>query len=100
MNMTAIFVLAALSEGFTEYFIVPLLEKANAAEYAKYVALAVGISLCAIYQVDLLLDLVGLVPFHPIAGYILSGVIIGRGSNYLNDFVDFVRGLASARVTR
>lgn len=100
MDMTAIFVLAALSEGFTEYFIVPLLKKASAAEYAKYVALVVGVALCAAYQVDILQDLVGLIPFHPVIGWVLSGCIIGRGSNYLNDFVDFVRGLATARVAR
>jgi len=103
MNMivsAAVLVLAALAEGLTEYFIVPLLAKRGLEEYAKYVALLVGIGLCNMYRIDILLDLLDLVPFHPIAGYVLSGVIVGRGSNYLNDFVDLIRGTATARVAR
>ena len=99
-EIIGIIVLAALAEAFTEYFVVPLLEKIAAAEYAKYVALAVGIGLCVAYQIDLLQILVGLKPLHPVIGWVLSGTIIGRGANYLNDFIDYVRGLSTMRISR
>lgn len=99
-KVAGVLVLAALAEGFVEYFIVPLLQKANAADYAKYVALVAGVALCVAYQVDILLSLVGLVPINPYVGFVLSGIIVGRGSNYVNDFIDVLRGLATVRVAR
>jgi len=100
VNIVAILALATLAEAFVEYFVVPLLEKANAAEYAKYAALVVGVGLCLAYGIDILAMVIGLVSPYPYVGMILSGTIIGRGANYVNDFIDFVRGLAVLRLAR
>jgi len=58
-------------------------------EWTKYVSLAVGVALSFAYRLDLIAALTGL--SVPIAGYILTGFIVGRGANYINDVVDFLR---------
>lgn len=58
----------------------------------RYVAAAVGIGLALAYQVDLL-ALAGLSSGWPWVGQIITGILIGRGSNYINDLSD--RWLAS-----
>ena len=77
--------LATFVEGLINY-----LFGVNEGEYKRhwirYIALVAGIALAIAYQLDIL-SLTGLVAIHPMIGYIVSGLIIGRGSNYLNDFV-------------
>jgi hypothetical protein len=60
----------------------------------RYAAMALGILLAIAYRADLL-ALVGLVsPFSPFVGYVVTGLVIGRGSNFLHDLAD--RWLAPA----
>lgn len=58
--------------------------------WIKYVALTFGVLLAIAYQVDLL-AMAGLTAAVPYVGFIVSGLIIGRGSNYLNDVIKYVQ---------
>ena len=87
MNTVAIgigaFVLATLVEGLTEYVFADV-QKVQ--PYLKYIALVLGVGAAIAYRVDILAAL-GLVSPIPFVGEIVSGLIIGRGSNYVNDIV-------------
>ena len=98
--LAGIFALAFLCEAIVEYLFADLLValgkliervagvKVDCTKSLKYVAVAVGIGLCFGYDIDLIAILgLGLKPVHPSIGVILSGIVIGRGSNYLNDFL-------------
>lgn len=50
----------------------------------KYVGLVVGVVVAIAYKVDIP-TMVGLTTAWPIVNYIVSGIIIGRGSNYVHD---------------
>jgi hypothetical protein len=85
-------ILAFLAEGLTEYFAGPIFKwLARLVQFPeladlRYVAALVGIGLAFAYHLDLLLA-AGFRPSHPAIGHILTGLIIGRGSNYLHQFV-------------
>ena len=89
MNATiGIFFLATFVEGFVEYFFGG---GGHASKpYLKYIALLLGVGAAIAYQVDLLAS-VGLHSVFPFVDYVISGIIISRGSNFLNDLVKFVR---------
>lgn len=95
-ELAGIFLLAVFTEATVEYFVAALFDKAGATapyrRYIPYVAAALGIALCVAYQVDILAMVVGLTPVHPAVGWVVSGLIVGRGSNFLNDLVGLVRG--------
>ena len=82
-----IFALAFFVEGLIEY----LFAKDGASQPAlKYVALGLGVVLAIAYNVDIL-ALVGMTSVVPLVGNVVSGIIIGRGSNVVNDFVGKLR---------
>lgn len=89
MNITTLVILAALVEGFTEY-VFGFADRVK--PYLKYIALVLGVGATLAYNIDILRDLAGLTSPIPYVGQIISGLIIGRGSNYLNDFVSAIRG--------
>jgi len=82
-TITGVFILAFFTEGLVEYLFA---KKEVSQPVLKYVALAIGIGLAIAYNVDLLAG-VGMVSIVPVIGNIVSGIVIGRGSNYANDFV-------------
>lgn len=82
-NLLGILFLATFVEGFITY-VAGEVEKAR--QYLKYVALAIGVIVCVVYKVDIP-AMLGLATPIPYASYILSGVIVGRGSNYVNDLM-------------
>lgn len=87
--LVLILALAALAEGLVEYFLSPwlkLLPAMLAAEAPKYVAAAVGILLAVCYQADLL-AVFGYEAIDPRVGVLLTGILLGRGSNFIHDFV-------------
>lgn len=97
-TLALIFVLSFLAESLTEYFARPLFgRKPPAIEgdppipvsplWLRYIAALVGITLALLYRVDLL-ALFGLDAIHPVVGWIVTGILVGRGSNYLHDLVD------------
>lgn len=81
--------LATFVEGLITYLFGPNNELSSR-EWIKYVSLFFGVVVSVLYQVDILAS-TGLVAIHPVVGYVISGLVIGRGSNYLNDFVSFFK---------
>lgn len=87
-------VLASLVEGFTEYIFGTAFEKFTKLQPYKwllmYISLIVGIGLMFYYQLDLIALIANMagasLPVTPV-GLVLSGLVIGRGANYANDFV-------------
>ena len=85
--------LAFLAESVTEFFFGPLfkaLAEATGIPFLgdlRYVAALVWVGLCFAYNLDLLLA-AGFRPSDPVIGYVLTGLVIGRGSNYLHQFVE------------
>lgn len=102
--LAGIFVLAFLAETLTEYFLRPWIRPERPESEAmadedlgapkvlppialRYAAAIVGVILAIIYRADLL-SMIGLSPLYPIVGYVITGLIVGRGSNFLHDFAD------------
>ena len=94
------FALAFLVEGFVEYaFGAPFdhIEKAKPFKWLlMYIALAIGVLLCLFYGLDLIVLIAYVISLlaggavvwpTTTVGMILSGVVIGRGANYLHDFL-------------
>ena len=82
-----LFILAVFTEGFVEY---TFAKKDAYQPWLKYVGLTVGVITCVIYNVDLFAAF-GLTTTVPFIGSVFTGLVIGRGSNYLNDFVTRIR---------
>ena len=99
-KLALMFVLAFLAETLTEYFARPFIkfeslpgvtprngQRVIPAFVLRYIAAVVGIALAIAYRADVL-ALFGLVAWTPWIGWTVTGLIIGRGSNYLHDVVD------------
>jgi len=91
-----IFFLATLIEGLIKY----LFGEAKPSEsgevkergYLRYVSLVLGIGAAVAYRVDIP-AMLGLVSSYSLVGFVVSGLIIGRGANYVNDIFAMVRGV-------
>ena len=104
--LTGILVLATIAEAIVEHIFAPIVDARDPAaeqptpddmepELARvldwpalalrYVSVLIGVALCILYQIDLLahFDLVSPWPF---VGWIITGLLIGRGSNFIHDF--------------
>lgn len=88
MNVLLITFLAMFTEGTVEYLFggIDALGK-----YLKYISMLVGIALAIYYSVDMI-AMFEATAEATVIGSIISGVIIGRGGNYLNDIISFFRG--------
>lgn len=75
-----ILVLAVLVEGILEYLGTPI-----PAQYKPYAAAVLGVVVCIAYGADLPAAF-GLPPV-PYVGSVVTGLVIGRGSNYINDLI-------------
>jgi hypothetical protein len=87
------FALAFIAESMSEYLFAPWLDAAKArwpglkaAEPMRYVALLVGLALALAYRLDVIYEAFGYVAIWPWVGVVITGLVIGRGSNYLHDF--------------
>lgn len=95
-----IFLLAFLVESFVEYFFGILTQKiAKLAPFSWlliYLSAGVGVGLAFWYQFDFISlsgDFLGeTIAVSPV-GMILTGLMIGRGSNYVHDIFKMVLGL-------
>lgn len=81
--------LAFFNEAFIEYFVS---SESKAQPYLKYIALSLGILVACIFQVNILdlLSIEGLPEFEGVALwalYVMTGVVISRGSNFVNDII-------------
>jgi hypothetical protein len=98
-----ILALAFLTETLVEFLFSDLfLQFPKLEPYAwtqKYIAVIVGIGGAFIYQFDLLYllaDFFGVPLVHSAFGIVMTGIGIGKGSNYLHDFImRFFRGKLS-----
>lgn len=87
--------LAFLDESMVEFSLGVLFDKVPVLQPYKwmlmYVALGGGVALALVYNLDLVAQLAASlnIPIpETIAGKILTGLAIGRGSNYINDIRD------------
>ena len=101
-TFSAIFILATLVEALIEHLVKPFLwpnaelEEAEAQTVhlsdnvrdiiLRYLSAALGVGLCLAYKQDLL-ACAGLMGIHPAIGQVITGLVIGRGANYLHDLV-------------
>ena len=84
MGLVGVLALAFLAESLTEYLFGDLLSGPRA-RYLKYIACLVGIGLALLYRVDALGPLLGLSPRRALPGQALTGVLLGRGANFIHD---------------
>ena len=99
-QFAAILILATLVEALVEYLIKPffadpedpdgggiinLPEKVRTL-ILRYISALVGVGLCLAYGQDLL-AVVDMHSVSPIIGQVITGIVIGRGANYLHDLV-------------
>ena len=89
------FALAFLAESMTEFLLNTVLRATvkkhpwiAELEPMKYAALCVGVLMALMYNVDLILEAFGQVARVPWFGVVLTGLAIGRGSNYIHDFLE------------
>lgn len=85
--LAALLFLASLTEAITERLFGPLVELQP---YLAWIATAVGVVVALVFNVDLF-ALVGIHAVIPYGGVILTGILIGRGSNYVNDLVSTLK---------
>ena len=84
MVLFGFLLLAYLVESMVEYFV-----PANGLKpYTKYIAAGVGVACSFGFNADVFRDIFGIIAIHPAIGVFATGLIIGRGSNYLNDLHD------------
>ena len=98
--LSGILILATLVEALVEYLIKPLfgppvwpLPEGQAATaddpigdlLIRYSAATIGVLLCIAYRADLLV-LANLHAPLPWIGYLITGILIGRGANFVHDF--------------
>lgn len=81
--------LAFLCESMVEYLFGQIVEHVPKLKPSSwllmYVAAVAGVGLAFYYQLDLL-ALIGENAASPV-GFLLSGLVVGRGANYLHEFV-------------
>lgn len=90
--LVVLLALAFLAESTTEYIFGPFLD----ATRIRYVALAVGMALTLAFKLNAFKVFFGLETDIPYVGEIVTGLIIGRGSNFLHDFYKtYIEGSAT-----
>lgn len=104
-SIVSILILATIAEAIVEYFVAPVVKplRIDAPEAGnmdavlggidwrslilRYAAAAIAIVLCLVYEADLL-ALLGLNAGWSWIGQVVTGILVGRGSNFINDFAD------------
>ncbi len=87
--LAVIFAFSTLNESIIEYFFgsVTVLRP-----YLPILALAIAVFLTFTYQINIFSSLLGIQSNNPFLDFLLSGFIISRGSNFINDFVRKILG--------
>lgn len=87
--------LAMFCEGMVEYFVGTLFDKVEALKAYRwtiiYIAAVFGALLAVLFKIDIFAVLLGGTP--AIGGMILTGLILGRGSNYIHDLFSLIVSL-------
>jgi len=79
-QLTTFFILSTLVEAVVEYASLKI-----PSQVKQYAAAIVAVALCMAYNADVL-SLLGLTAPYPYVGAVVTGLVLGRGSNYLHDF--------------
>ena len=85
--------LAILTEGIIEYLGTPIPTR-----FKPYAAALLSTIVCLLYNADLLAVL-GYPALVPYVGTVLTGLVIGRGSNYVNDLVSRLQVVGAPATT-
>ena len=106
-TFAGILILATLVEGLVEFLVKPVflpqaeqssapaeegdkplvpLKPATRVLLLRLISAGLGMLLCVAYRADLL-ALAGLTTNAPLVGSIITGIVVGRGANYLHDLV-------------
>jgi hypothetical protein len=91
--------LAFLCESLTEYFFADALVAVGiAGKHLRYIAAVVGVTLALLYGLDAMHQSLGLSPRLPHVGEVLTGLVLGRGSNYVHDlYARYIQPEAGAK---
>lgn len=87
--LATIFAFTTLNEAIIEYLFGSVKELHP---YLPLLALSTGIFLAFLYQINIFSLILNLQSGSPFLDYLLSGFIISRGSNFINDFVRKILG--------
>ena len=81
-NFLVLLMFAMFGESITEIIgaIIPKFSK-------NYIAIIIAIVLTVLFKIDIFL-LFGYTALNPYVAYILTGIILSRGSNYLHNLLD------------
>lgn len=82
--IATVLIFAALNEAFIEYICGNVKQIRG---YIPLISLISGIMLALVYQINFFSQVLGIQSNAPFIDTLLSGFIISRGSNFLNDFV-------------
>lgn len=85
MDKLALFTLLATLTESTAEFLFGSIELLKT--WMPYIALGIGVLVSIAYRLDILNALFGVSAPEPYVGWIVTGLIIGRGSSWLHDFV-------------
>lgn len=86
ITITGVLFLSTLVEGLISYIAGERSTVDQPRTYLKYVSLFLGIVLAIFYNVRIP-QWLGISTTFPAVDFIVSGIIIGRGSNYVNDTI-------------
>ncbi len=89
-GFVVLLVLAVVCEAVVEW-IKELFPDLLPKQVKMIIALAVGLVLATGAGQNLFV-LLGITFAYPIVGYVIAGLLISRGSNYIHDFITMVRG--------
>lgn len=87
MNIIGILLLSTLIEGTLTYLFG---ETTTPRPWIRYISLLLGIILAIAYHIDIP-GMAGLVAINAYVNYIVSGLIVGRGANYINDIFALIQ---------
>ena len=91
--LAALIFIATIVEGLNEYLFSGV---GKLQPYLKYLGLVLGVLAAVGFNLDLF-GLFKVAEPYPLAGVILTGLVIGRGSNYLNDVIDGIRRVGAPK---
>ena len=87
--LAVVFAFSTLNESIIEYLFGSI---EGLRPYLPLLALTTAVLLTFIYQINIFTSLLNLQSNSPFLDFLLSGFIISRGSNFVNDFVRRVLG--------
>lgn len=96
MNMSVILVMAVLIEAIITYVKTWMVDRR--VQWQMIVSVVLSIVICIAYGLDIPAA-VGISSPLPFVGRIITGILVSRGSNYINDLLGRLSGTKGARST-